>query len=416
MLRVLLSIGALLVAVLVAGIGAGVAVAEPDDGGATGGSTGGTGNTSETGESSNPPDVSEPIVVEPQPTTTVTPARPPSIFDIPRNIANQLRDMLGRPLSIFGNGRVPGTHTAPDTSLPAAATTGRKRDKDAVKQPEPTVPKPAVNPEPTQQPPPRRTNSSVDVTMPFSAPPISVPVPNLPVPGYESMRWKLDLSDPYAAYTSVGETLRTVNALLSDAYANPFKPTPTPAPTPRTTFRVTEEEPVLDAGGSVAAVPLAGGSDSLPVQVPVLIPPIRLAPSRPITGSVPAAGASPAGAGPQEVGAGPAGMRAPGVRDSVPQPGATPTGQLPPNPSASAGTSATSPVLPSSASSSSLGNPVLRQGYPEYLRSARITQVATMALPGLAGLIALTASGSVVGYRQANSGRSLRSGAERFLQ
>jgi len=73
-------------------------------------------------------------------------------------------------------------------------------------------------------------------------------------------------------------------------------------------------------------------------------------------------------------------------------------------------------VVPSSASSSSLGNPVLRQGYPEYQRSARITQVATVALPGLAGLIALTASGSVVGYRQANSGRSLRSGAERFLQ
>jgi hypothetical protein len=63
-----------------------------------------------------------------------------------------------------------------------------------------------------------------------------------------------------------------------------------------------------------------------------------------------------------------------------------------------------------------MGNPVLRDGYPQYLRSARTTQVATVALPGLAGLIALTASGSVIGYRQANSGRYLRSEAERFIQ
>jgi hypothetical protein len=407
MLRVLLSISALLVAVFVAGVGAGVAVAEPDDGGATGS----TGDTSETGETGNPPDVSEPTVVEPQP-TTATPPRAPSIFDIPRNIANQLRDMLGRPLSVFGNGRVPGTHTGPDTSLPGAATTGHKRDKDAAKQSEPTVQKPhtssTANPDPIQ-PPPRRTNSSADGTTPLSDPPVSVPVPDLPVPGDAGPRWKLDLSDPYAAYTSLGETLRTVNALLTDAFVNPFKPTP--APKPRTTFRVMDEEPVLDAGGTVAAVPLAGGSDSLPVQAPVLIPPIRLAPSRPITGSVPAAGSAPTGAGSQEVGAGQVGVRAPAVGESVPQPAAAPTGQLPPNASSSAGTSVGSPVAPSSL----LGNPVPRQGYPEYLRSARITQVATVALPGLAGLIAFTAGGSVIGYRQANSGRSLRSGAERFL-
>lgn len=81
------------------------------------------------------------------------------------------------------------------------------------------------------------------------------------------------------------------------------------------------------------------------------------------------------------------------------QTGSTPTEQLPPY-----------------GSTSAMGNHVLRDGYPQYLRSARMTQVATVALPGLAGLIALTASGSVIGYRQANSGRYLRSEAQRFIQ
>jgi hypothetical protein len=57
-----------------------------------------------------------------------------------------------------------------------------------------------------------------------------------------------------------------------------------------------------------------------------------------------------------------------------------------------------------------------RQGYPAYLRSARISQIATVALPGVAGLIAVTVSGGMIGYRQANSGRYLRSDAARFLQ
>jgi hypothetical protein len=42
--------------------------------------------------------------------------------------------------------------------------------------------------------------------------------------------------------------------------------------------------------------------------------------------------------------------------------------------------------------------------------------MAAVALPGLAGLIAITASGGVIGYRQANSGRYLRTAAARFLQ
>ncbi|MGH3638788.1 MAG: hypothetical protein ACRDUX_07140 [Mycobacterium sp.] len=394
------SIGALLAALLIAGAGAGVAVADPD----------GTGDdTTGTGEPADPPAVTQPAVVEPEPTT----ATPPSIFDIPRNIVTQLRDMMGRPLSIFGNGRTPGTRTLPDGT--AGDSSKRKRDKDRtpVEKSEPKAPEQATSTPTEQTPRSRHTTGSVDATPP-SAPPIPAPVQ---VPGYQGKRWTLDLSDPFAAFTAMGQTLSTVNSLLADAYApyNPFKPKPKPTPQPAPTFRIMEEAPV-DAIDTVDTTPMANGSDLPVVQAPVIIPPIRLAPSRPITGSVPARGSEPAtgsgsvpaGEGTQVLGAGPAGAPAPAVRGSVPPTGSTPTGQSPPNPSTSA-------VFNSGFSSGS-GNPVLREGYPQYLRSARITQVATVALPGLAGLIALTASGGVIGYRQANSGRYLRSEAERFIQ
>jgi hypothetical protein len=394
-LRVLPSIGALLAALLIAGAGAGVAIADPD----------GTGDdTTGTGEPADPPAVTQPTVVAPEPTT----ATPPSIFDIPRNIATQLRDMLGRPLSIFGNGRTPGTHILPDGTVGDSSKRKRDKDRSAVEKPEPTAPEQAAS-TPTQQAPRyRHTTGSVGVTPPPSVPPIPATVQ---VPGYQGKRWTLDLSDPFAAFTAMGQTLSTVNSLLADAYApyNPFKPKPKPTPQPAPTFRIMEEAPV-EAIDTVDTTPMANGSDLPVVQAPVIIPPIRLAPSRPITGSVPARGSEPAtgsgsvpaGEGTQVLGAGPAGAPAPAVRGSVPPTGATPT------PSTSA--------MFNSGFSSGSGNPVLREGYPQYLRSARITQVATVALPGLAGLIALTASGGVIGYRQANSGRYLRSEAERFIQ
>jgi hypothetical protein len=375
-LRVLLAISALIAALLMAGLGAGLAAADPED----------PGNTPEPQPSSEPPPPSEP------PPTSSTPA---SIFDIPQTIATQLRDMFGRPLSIFGNGRVPGTLTVPDATTPeTSGPTNRKRDKPPVKE----VPKPEVAP-PDPVVPAKSAGSAVNVVLPFS-PPISVPIPPPPVPGYQEMQLTLDLSDPFKAYTSVGETLKTVNSLLTDAYAqyDPFKPpAPTPEPQPSPTFRILEEEPsVVDAGGTGGAdgaAPLSSGSSGLPVmQAPLVVPQVRFEAPRPITGSIPAEQ-------PQVPGAGSAAARAPEVRGSGPQTGSTPTEQL-----------------LTSGSVSATSNPPLREGYPRYLRSARINQVATVALPGLAGLIAITASGSVIGYRQANSGRYLRSDAARFLQ
>jgi hypothetical protein len=57
-----------------------------------------------------------------------------------------------------------------------------------------------------------------------------------------------------------------------------------------------------------------------------------------------------------------------------------------------------------------------RVGYPRSLQNPTIGQLAVVALPGVGGLMFLTFSGSVIGYRQANSTRYLRTaGAERFL-
>ena len=57
-----------------------------------------------------------------------------------------------------------------------------------------------------------------------------------------------------------------------------------------------------------------------------------------------------------------------------------------------------------------------RIGYTEYLRSAGLSQVAALAVPGLAGMLVLTGAGGLVGYRQAKAGRAIHtSGTARFV-
>ena len=61
--------------------------------------------------------------------------------------------------------------------------------------------------------------------------------------------------------------------------------------------------------------------------------------------------------------------------------------------------------------------PSTRVGYPRYLQEAKMGEVAALALPGFAGILALTALGGVVGYRQARAGHVLRTaGTTRFMQ
>ncbi|MBV8929002.1 MAG: hypothetical protein JO152_07755, partial [Mycobacteriaceae bacterium] len=57
-----------------------------------------------------------------------------------------------------------------------------------------------------------------------------------------------------------------------------------------------------------------------------------------------------------------------------------------------------------------------RPGYSDYLRTAGVRQLATVALPGLGGMLILTAGGGLIGYRQAKAGHSVRTRSiERFL-
>ncbi len=61
--------------------------------------------------------------------------------------------------------------------------------------------------------------------------------------------------------------------------------------------------------------------------------------------------------------------------------------------------------------------PAFRAGYPEYLRTAAIAEIALVALAGVTGLAGLTAAGGLLGYRQAKAGHAVRAaGTARFLQ
>lgn len=358
--RFVLGIVALATALVLSGAGAGIAAADPDE-------SGNPTDTETTTEPGNPPE-SEPTVI-PAP--------------MPRSLPEQLRDLLQRPLSIFGNGRVPGAPEGNPTGAPPPGAKKSEPHTEGVIPRKPLVPEQAV-PEPVEpRIPAWKSTSAADVRLPFT-PEFSVPLPTLP--GTEGLRLSIDLTDPYATYSTVQQTVNTFNSLLSDAYA-PYNPFPPPRPEP--SFRITEEEPVLDADGVGGSDPFSAG---LPVlQAPMVVPPMA-APRgfpEPFRGG---------GARPEVIGGGTAGVQTPGIRGSV-----TPNGSVRAEP------------LPSGTAPPT-GSPALRQGYPQYLRSAPIGQIAAVALPGLAGLLAITASGGVVGYRQANSGRYLRGDAVRFLR
>jgi len=57
-----------------------------------------------------------------------------------------------------------------------------------------------------------------------------------------------------------------------------------------------------------------------------------------------------------------------------------------------------------------------RIGYGEYLRTAGLSQVAALAVPGITGILVLTGAGGLVGYRQARAGHAVRTGGTaRFM-
>ncbi|HEX2285548.1 MAG TPA: hypothetical protein VHI10_12130 [Mycobacterium sp.] len=164
---------------------------------------------------------------------------------------------------------------------------------------------------------------------------------------------------------------------------------PEPQPTPGPAFRTQEEAPVADATGG-GGDHVAAGSEPPVFKAPLVVPPTiplpaaRPAPLRaaPAAAPAPTAGVQPAVAG----------VRTPLIRGSLP-PSVAPPNSLTP-----------------------LSGQSTRVGYPRSLRSPTVGELAAVALPGVGGLMFLTFSGGVIGYRQANSVRFIRTqDAARFL-
>jgi hypothetical protein len=227
---------------------------------------------------------------------------------------------------------------------------------------------------------------------------LSIPVFRLPKPEeVTATGWP----DPSVFFDNVEVPVPSIDGFLSALSQ------PTPEPTPGPAFRGQLEEPqapVIDVtgggGGGVEAVAAEGGAP------PVFEVPLVMAPTIPIPGIVaPTAplGASTAGGPPLATGAPTtatgapttaAGANAPLIRGSL-----SPRAELSLN-----------EMTPMSGQAT-------RVGYPRYLQNPTVGQLAAVALPGVGGLMFLTFSGGVIGYRQANSIRFLRTaGAERFLQ
>jgi hypothetical protein len=125
-------------------------------------------------------------------------------------------------------------------------------------------------------------------------------------------------------------------------------------------------EPFGATGGTEAEFPLE------PISMPVVLPPVA-----------PPVGLPPAAGGPRPALPEQAPPRAPGAEAPAVRPA-----ELPGNVT----------VPPTS----------YRVGYPEYLRTAGLSQVVALAGSGLAGMIVLTGAGGLVGYRQAKAGHAVR--------
>ena len=210
---------------------------------------------------------------------------------------------------------------------------------------------------------------------------------------------KRELSEIPDYFGSPYYLLKRLEEIVSPQRAAVPAPEPMPSPAfrgPAPAAPAPEPDPVLDALGGVG-----GGSDYQGgfSDAPVLHAPVIAVPAPPAASAAfPALPPAPTGgpgsaesAAPRPVGTG-TGQEAPTVR-----PGAKPA----PAPAAA--------VTPTSGQSA-------RLGYTEYLRSPGLPEIAGAALPGLGGIALMTFGGGVIGYRQANAGRTVRmSGAARYL-
>ncbi len=183
------------------------------------------------------------------------------------------------------------------------------------------------------------------------------------------------------------------------AYGQP-QPQPTPSPRFRTS-EVPAEVPnveAIDASGEGGS-DYAPAGDLQPVRAPLVIAPPPVAPPRSVVPPVipPVAVAPP-----------PAGGR---LGSQVHVPNSIVAG-APPQMRGAAPT----PAPPPATGAVPVEIPATRLGYEQYLRTAKVTDMAVVALPGVVGLVLMTVSGTVIGHRQARAGHMLRhSGAARFM-
>jgi hypothetical protein len=204
---------------------------------------------------------------------------------------------------------------------------------------------------------------------------------------------------------NANQIISRLGKAISPYSASVRTPEPEPVPVPGPAFRgpapeapAPDPEPVLDASGGIAA---GGGSDYLATgfgSAPVLSAPVVAIPVPP-----PAAARFPAfpAVAPPTPGVGSAAARAGGAEPAVTA-GSVRQAGGPEQAPANTGTSTTG-QLP-------------RRGYIDYLRSPGLPQLAGAALPGVAGILLMTLGGGVIGYRQADAGRMIRSsGAARYL-
>jgi hypothetical protein len=196
------------------------------------------------------------------------------------------------------------------------------------------------------------------------------------------------------------------------------QPKPQPEPTPSPSFRTSEvpaEVPnveVIDSSGEGGS-DYAQAGDSQPVRAPLVIAPRPVAPPRPVVppGAPPVA--SPRPVVPPVI---------PPVAVAPPPSGGRPGSQVHVLNSIVAGPPprmrgpAPTPAPPPATAAVPVEVPATRLGYQRYLRTAKVTDMAVVALPGLVGLVLMTVSGTVIGHRQARAGHMLpHNGAARFM-
>jgi hypothetical protein len=199
----------------------------------------------------------------------------------------------------------------------------------------------------------------------------------IPMPFLEGMALPVP-AVPNGRGGDLAQDTATVMSTLESA-VSPYLPSP-PEPEPSPSFRQeAEPEPVSASGGDGSEATAFGG------DLPVLEAPVIAAPVPGVVSTVPPAGATggaPRTAGTEAVasGSGSTGVRLHGASEVPPAGTAAPVGAQP-----------------------------QRLGYAEYLRTPGLPGLFGAALPGLAGMALLTLGGTGIGYRQAKTGRMVRS-------